>query len=169
MATIDELAKKIEVLESTVAGFKDTLKELQKNDVIQNPVHTKDCDLTWTEREKIEDIIRDFDFKKVHDVMDFLDWKWAMSKEGVPTIEELQAEARRLLVEAVTERTCVATGGFRAVYEADGADDEDPYIGLEFIVEECEGFAADEDEPDSEEDDYEHSQDGLYSAMEMLG
>ena len=77
--------------------------------------------------------------------MEQLDWKWTSTKPGVPTIDEMKCEAKRLLIDACIEKTCIATGGFRAVYEECSQGDPDPYIGLEFIIEECEGF-VDEDE-----------------------
>jgi hypothetical protein len=100
--------------------------------------------------------LEDFNFQKVHDVMKQLDWKWAMTKYGVPTIDELKSEAKRLLIDACVEHTCVATGGFRAVYEAgETPDDPDTYIALEFIIEECEGFVDDDsdDELDVKDDE----------------
>ena len=140
MTKIDELAKRIEALESTIVGFKDTLKGLQRNEVIQTSIHSKESDLTRTERAKIEDILRDFDFKKVHDVMYFLDWTWISTKVGGPSVDEIREEAHRLLVDAAKEKTCIATGGLRAVYEKGDENDPEPFIGLEFIVEDCEGF-----------------------------
>ena len=105
----------------------------------------KEAALSRVEVEKIANIMDQFDFEKVHDVMNYLDWKWAMTKSGVPTVDELKNEAHRILVDACYEKTNIATGGFRAVYESSCPADDDPYIGLEFIVEECEGFVDDED------------------------
>ena len=75
--------------------------------------------------------------------MDVLNWKWASScsKNGVPDIDEIRGLANRLLIDACVEKQNISTGGFRAVYDDNG--DGDPYVGLEFIVEECEGFAED--------------------------
>lgn len=146
-------------LEKRVNGFEGILKEIrdelksQNGERIQTVIRTKESKLTSTQRAKIQDIMEDFDFQKVHDVMEKLDWKWAMSKNGVPTIDEMKAEAKRLLIDACIERTCVSTGGFRAVYEECSQGDPDPYIGLEFIVEDCEGFVDDED--DDGDDDVE--------------
>jgi hypothetical protein len=44
---------------------------------------------------KIEDILDEFNFEKVHKAMEALDWTWHDS--GVPTIAELRRSARRLL------------------------------------------------------------------------
>lgn len=146
---------KLMELEKRVNGFEGILKEIRdelksQNGKIQCPVKTKESKLTYTQRMKIQDIMEDFDFQKVHGVMEKLDWKWAMSKYGVPTIEEMKTEAKRLLIDACVERTCVSTGGFRAVYEECSQGDPDPYIGLEFIIEDCEGFVDDEDDEDED-------------------
>ena len=153
MTNIEEIARRIDNMESTIAGLKDALTRLRKDETTQTPVYTKESNLTSRERAKIEDIMENFDFQKVHDVMEQLDWKWAMSKNGVPTIDEMKHEAKRLLIDACVERTCVATGGFRAVYEDDEPGGTDPYIGLEFIVEECEGFVDDDEDEDGIEKD----------------
>ena len=102
--------------------------------------------LPENEREKIDYIIRNFDFGKVHEVMKMLNWRWAntASSISVPTIEDMKEMAERILVEAASEKSTIATGGFRATYDNGGdPKDSDPYIGLEFIVEECEGFTDD--------------------------
>ena len=151
MSTYDD---KLIELEKRVTGFEGILKEIRdglksQNEKAQIAPQTKESKLTSMQRAKIQDIMEDFDFQKVHDVMTYLDWKWAMSKHGVPTIDELKNEANRLLIDACVEKNCVSTGGFRAVYEECSPGDPDPYIGLEFIVEECEGFVDDDDEEDS--------------------
>lgn len=151
-----EQEDKLMELEKRMNGFEGILKEIRdelksQNGKIQTVVQTKESKLTFTQRMKIQDIMEDFNFQKVHDVMEQLDWKWAMSKYGVPTVEEMKAEAKRLLIDACVERTCVATGGFRAVYEDDEPGGTDPYIGLEFIVEECEGFVDDDEDEDEDE------------------
>ena len=90
---------------------------------------------------KIKSILNHFDFNKVKKIMDVLNWKWVSSKNGVPDMDEIIGLATRLLIDACIEKTNISTGGFRAVYDDNG--DGDPYVGLEFIVEECEGFAED--------------------------
>ena len=154
MSTYDnkliELEKRMDGFEGILKEIRDELIKSQNEEKTQIVVKTKESKLTSTQRAKIQDIMEDFDFQKVHDVMEQLDWKWAMSKYGVPTIDEMKHEAKRLLIDACVERTCVATGGFRAVYEECSQGDPDPYIGLEFIIEECEGFVDDEDEDDED-------------------
>lgn len=145
---------KLMELEERVNGFESILREIRdelksqngksQNGENQSRIQMKESKLTYTQKMKIQNIMEDFDFQKVHNVMKQLDWRWASTKHGVPTIDEMKYEAKRLLIDACVERTCVATGGFRAVYEECSQGDPDPYVGLEFILEECEGF-ADED------------------------
>ena len=154
---LDKLEARLDAIMDTLEGFKDEIKEIRSGGKIEtvevdDDNHQDDREfisLKPVEKAKIKDILKNFDFYKVHDVMEHFDWKWVMVKHdnGIPSVDELKAEAKRLLIEAATEKTQVATGGFRAVYEADGAYDDDPYIGLEFIAVECEGF-VDGDEED---------------------
>ena len=152
---LNELEAQINSFGCILKDIRDELKSQNDRNKIQTVVCTKESKLTFTERMKIQDILEDFNFQKVHDVMKQLDWKWAMTKYGVPTIDELKSEAKRLLIDACVEHTCVATGGFRAVYEAgETPDDPDTYIALEFIIEECEGFVDDDnDELDVKDDE----------------
>ena len=151
---INELETRINNFENILKDIRDELKSQNAGDKIQTVVRTKESKLTFTERMKIKDIMEHFDFKKMHDVMNFLDWKWVKAKYGTPTIDELKIEAKRLLIDACIERTCIATGGFRAVYEEGTPGDTDPFIGLEFIIEECEGFMNDDDdELDAKDED----------------
>lgn len=88
----------------------------------------------------IDEIMEQFDFNKVHEVMTFLDWKW-VTKRGhvIPTLDEIRAEANRLLGQAVMEQTTIATGGFKAQF-VDSPDGEEPFLGLEFIVEDTANY-----------------------------
>jgi len=68
---------------------------------------------------QIDIILNEFRFERIHDVMVFLDWKWARSPFGVPVIEDLIDEARDLLNKAWdyregVEHVSYETGGFRA-------------------------------------------------------
>ena len=152
---LDKLEARLDAIMDTLEGFKDEIKEIRSGGNIGTAEVDDDRqdDLEFgsldpVEKAKIKDILKNFDFERVHSIMKMLDWKWAMVKNdnGIPSVDELKAEAKRLLIAAATERTQVATGGFRAVYEADGACDDDPYIGLEFIAVECEGFVDEYDE-----------------------
>lgn len=81
--------------------------------------------------EKIEQIMENFDFEKVHKVMVALEWEWHFGRgaSGIPSVYTLKEEASRLLSDAWMTKTTVSTGGFSAVYD-------DCYITLSFIVEE---------------------------------
>ena len=76
----------------------------------------------------IEDLLDEFDFNKVHRVMQALNWRWA-GIDGVPEVPDLRRQARDLLrhiAEAKNVRS-VSTGGFTA-YMHDGL------LGLRFEV-----------------------------------
>ena len=151
-----ELEDRMNRLENAIYDLKETFKTgITKGlgEVVKTAPTTAESNLTGRELAKIDDIMRNFNFEKVHKVMEILDWKWVMTKYGVPTIEELRGEARRLLVEAANGETQVATGGFRAVYEKNGANDPDPFISLEFVLEECEGFENGDEEEDDDDDE----------------
>jgi len=148
---LNELEERVNGFERILKDIRDELKAQNAGDKIRTVVETKESKLTFTERMKINDILEDFNFQKIHDVMEQLDWKWVMTKYGVPTLDELKREAKRLLIDACIERTCVSTGGFRAVYEEGTPDDPEPYIGLEFIIEECEGFVDEDSSEDNAE------------------
>jgi len=62
---------------------------------------------------QVADIVKRFDFNKVHDYMQKTGWKW---RDEVPQIEEIKMTATRLLLEAVEssdEFLSSGTGGFR--------------------------------------------------------
>ena len=156
---LDKLEARLDAIMDTLEGFKDEIREIRSGGKIETAEvdNNSQDDLEFmslkpVEKVKIKDILKNFDFERVHSIMKILDWKWAMVKHdnGIPNVDDLKAEAKRLLITAATEKTQIATGGFRAVYEADGACDDDPYIGLEFIAVECEGF-VDDDEDDDED------------------
>lgn len=72
----------------------------------------------------IDNIMDNFDFKKVHKTMNFLGWKWGENE--VPSVEELKETASDLLNHVVdvltedppsvhhTDRFLTSTGGFHA-------------------------------------------------------
>lgn len=142
---------KIIELENKMKEFEFILKDIRDNLKFQNEKKSQVKDdneykLTSIQKEKIVDILNNFDFQKVHNVMTYLNWRWVHAKNGVPTIDELKGEATRLLTTACIERNCISTGGFRAVYDEGCQGDPDPYIGLEFIIEDCEGFVDNKDD-----------------------
>jgi len=88
----------------------------------------------------LEDIIDNFDFDRVHNVMDYLNWQWTTCS-GVPTIEELKEKAISLLRDASELRLggykdthhespiICSTGGFEAKAWCD--EDKTQIVGLE--------------------------------------
>ena len=144
---ISDLESKIEMLTNVVMCIKHSIDgqsevgQYSNSSENANPFDS----FTSIEKEKINSVMEQFDFEKVQSVMEDLDWKWVGTKYGVPTVDEMKHEAKRLLVDAVESKSTCATGGFRATYESDGPNDQDPYIGLEFILEECEGFSDEDD------------------------
>lgn len=86
--------------------------------------------LTDEEKAKLVDnILNDFDFKKVLKVMRFLDWKW---RGKTPTLSQLRREAERCLYTTLNTENCMwcGTGGFMAYIDEE-------CLGLNFRVEEC--------------------------------
>lgn len=139
---MDRMESLLKTIQETMAG-KNNDGSSNHKDLTKNIVFKEEA-LSDLERSKIANVMENFDFYKVHKVMELLQWVWITcgedGKATVPSVAQMKAEAKRLLIEAVYEKTNIATGGFKAVYESDGPDDDDPYIGLEFIVEDCEGF-----------------------------
>ena len=93
----------------------------------------------------IEDIMDEFDFKRIQSVMDHLNWQWA--GEGVPTIESLRKTAERLLRGAIKSRLgeyknehhhigiVNGTGGFEAKAWCDETKTKIVALDLKFILE----------------------------------
>ena len=82
---------------------------------------------------QIDYIMGHFDFEKVHDVMEFLNWDWF--NMGVPSIHQLKVEAEGLMLKLISgNNRRIACGGFEAVKRGNGD------ISLYFIVEEWDGI-----------------------------
>lgn len=109
-------------------------------------------------RDRVDEIILHFDFQKVHDVMEMLDWKWASWYDEdedqhineVPSVYALRTRAYQMLLDAV-EKNCGGSGGFEVrtyvydlvdengvPYTPDEPDDfeHSVHLSLKFIVEE---------------------------------
>jgi len=89
--------------------------------------------MTEKEFDAIGKVMDCFNFTKVHQVMKSIDWKWATLNGGleVPDEYEIRLEARKLLTQAVKEKTSVATGGFYAIYRN---EDDVEWVDLKFVV-----------------------------------
>ena len=84
-----------------------------------------------TEEQIIEDILDEFDFSKVQEVMEALHWTWHDS-DGTPTLGQLRKKARFLLKECMNvPEFSTATGGFWASKKT---FDGQPYYRLQFVV-----------------------------------
>lgn len=87
-------------------------------------------------QDDIDNIMDNFDFRKVHEVMTMLNWKWGLSPE-VPTESEIRANARRKMKRAVEETQRLKlneysceSGGLRV----DVTVDNDIFISLSFVL-----------------------------------
>ena len=83
--------------------------------------------MTEKEQESIDEIMDWFDFEKVAKVMEFLKWKWVSTEDGIPSVSEIRQSARRLLKDAIKNKTTIGTGGLSATYD-------DGYLQLKFIL-----------------------------------
>ena len=84
------------------------------------------------EIKQINEILNNFDFKKVNQAMKLLNWKWFYkeSEDKIPTITQLKKEAKNLLKQVIdcSEYSVCSTGGFVARKEFG-------YLLLEFVLE----------------------------------
>lgn len=102
----------------------------------------------------LDEIMDNFDFDRVKQTMDALDWTWcwvgeenvAQARRG-PTVDEIKQTAADLLwnlaVDPDPENTFRAIGGFRA--ERDFSDPENPWMRLSFEVTDWDACVFDED------------------------
>ena len=90
----------------------------------------------------ISDVLDEFDFNKVHHVMEYLDWKWAVNDgEEVPNHYKLIKQAESLLRDVAKHYGdkkfhVVETGGFRATLDND-------CLGLDFILTQSTAYVED--------------------------
>lgn len=86
------------------------------------------------QKKAIGDIMKSFDFKKVHKTMKRLDWEWldeTTGDFGVPTEQEIKNSALKMLKVLVKESfPWIDGGGFRA-----SQSEAEKSISLEFILE----------------------------------
>ncbi len=68
--------------------------------------------------EKIQTILERFDFQKVRDYMILTNWTWSnQNGQSVPSVEELEATAKRLLIAVAydeKDHSSIGTGGLVA-------------------------------------------------------
>lgn len=92
----------------------------------------KDIDRQKFFRSKLDELLEEFDFEKVHKIMDLLNWMWA-GVYGIPTREDMILVVKNLYssIEGAIlrgEKSSIATGGFKLTYNPD----EDDEITLTF-------------------------------------
>ena len=119
---LNSLEEKLDLLAEKVSKLSDVNRDSDNKDGKTNLIrklifeenaedqsnsneHSSDSSERSKELKKvIDNVLRSFDFEKVHSVMQFLGWKWAFPKSkgpSVPTVSEIREEARRLLEIAV--------------------------------------------------------------------
>lgn len=86
---------------------------------------------------KIEEVIENFDFVKVHKVMESLNWTWAnnkKSKNKIPSIKRMKKRVRELYEDCKKGKVdCCSSGGYEvSIWKEDGEE----IINVKFILEE---------------------------------
>jgi hypothetical protein len=98
--------------------------------------------ITPSQQDKIDEILDEFDFPRVHMVMEHLEWKWS-TIAGVPSIGDLRRAARNHLNALALRRATsgpwehnTMTGGLSASRWGN-TDEFGPWenFGLEFVLE----------------------------------
>lgn len=91
--------------------------------------------ILMTNQEIIDEVMDFMDFDKIHRVMEFLDWKWAMSDSElrIPEVFEIRRFLRSLLNQFINENLrTLEQGGFRiskVKYE------DESIIKVDFVIE----------------------------------
>jgi hypothetical protein len=72
--------------------------------------------------EQIDEIMDNFDFRRVHEMMKAVNWTWG--DDGVPEEPELRTHARQLLREIAHQEfySSSGSGGFEAFKRKDGGE-----------------------------------------------
>lgn len=130
------LNKRLDTLECIVG----TAKPSNSNRSRKAPISREECN---------KDILKNFDFAQVETMMRSVNWEWANSEAGIPTVDELRSEAERLLNDAWKDldtkeydaygwrEWTVATGGIEVwVCEGNEKNDFQRLADLKFVGEE---------------------------------
>ena len=98
-------------------------------------------------QKEIDEVLKEFNYEKVHKTMQVLDWKWYHPGEDgtkVPSIDEIKYRAKTLLQEAAESAVLtkgeyvIGTGGFRAeakYYPKEGIKKSFLWVRLAFVLE----------------------------------
>jgi hypothetical protein len=106
--------------------------------------------LTPAEEKIIDKIVAEFNWGRVHKVMELINWEWYTvdGKPEVPQIGKLMIQGRKLLKQVCEEEFYVAgTGGLKATRYVEPDGTHTTALKLEFILAEWE-----EDEEEVEDD-----------------
>jgi len=94
------------------------------------------------QQDAILDIMSNFNFTRIADLMACLDWRWAVDGDSaklvVPNIDTIKEEALDLLKRSCEKKSSIATGGFYVTI-----DSKEKFLELSFIVEHWD-YIADE-------------------------
>ena len=95
-------------------------------------------------RNRIDQILLDFDFDTVHQIMEMMDWKWAswedeegnMHADEIPSVYAIRSEALRLMLQCLDEQIDATSGGLHVHFgsEEDMFDDNYCYMSLEYVA-----------------------------------
>lgn len=97
-------------------------------------------------RDAIDNIMVEFDFNKVYDIIQSTSWFWAMEEDGkivfrIPTLQEVKSQALRLLRESAEVKQPISAGGFETELLEDEFLEYCPkdhkwycHIGLKFVA-----------------------------------
>lgn len=78
---------------------------------------------------QVQDVLNNFDFARVQQVMLFMDWRWYVDGAlRVPTISELEETACMMLKLLSNDQSSIASGGLVA-------DVDDGAVRLRFVIE----------------------------------
>ena len=87
-------------------------------------------------KQNFEDMLDKFNFHKVKLTMKALDWTWAGTKEGIPTVSEMEENVTRLFESAMKQLAPlssyirISSGGFSVEI-----DKKTEHVIIQFIVE----------------------------------
>lgn len=96
--------------------------------------------MTYSDEKHIKHVMDNFDFDRIQSVMEFMNWKWFIGRNGVndfliPTVEDLKKTATRLLSDVAQQppHCTISTGGFVVTKH-------DDWIELAFNLESIESY-----------------------------
>ena len=118
-----------ELFMRTIENFADITKQVREYE--QRVASETSASYNEVISQRIEDIMDEFDFDRVHRVMEFLNWTWADEFGGVcvPLKSEVRKRARALLNESAKSKESLSTGGFHVEFR-EGTEHETKWVNL---------------------------------------